>query len=639
MRNKGTFMGGFSGALLKENLKRQWYLPLIIFMLYFLSGIFPLLFLGSGAGEYAKVSLNNANFIYSSFMTYIPIVVSCIMMWYLHKPEKAFALHAQPYSRGKLFNTHILLGWLMIVIPVILTGAIYMCFSGSLTVTDWNTEAVSQAFTVKDAAIWVLNSISIYTFCYGLCVLAGSIVGNTVTQVLGSLVFYNLVPALMGTGMLYSTICLPGYDEPSQTTWEILLNSDPQLGGLVSFLAVGLSGNTDATELGMHMIAKGWYFILGLIFIMIAKYAIYKGKLEKVGDSMIFRPVEAVVTVVITFIGGALLGALFGLINNDGIFIFLGAILGGGLAFFLVKLILERTPKIFYARNLKILAISIVILVVFIAVFVFDLTGYAGRVPEADRIKTVDAGKLMEISLDNGDVSDQEEIYFKQSFETEDRGYIGKVNELHKYITENKLYLFDENEGTTEICDLNFIYTLDSGRTFKRVFRISPDEHARELIAGILGEEVTKQSRMIPEEFKDAFKYAEISQDIYKNEGYTNRYANVSGAGSKEDISRFIDAYNNDKMQEKLGLDSVINQIYVDSADGYTTEPESEEYNKYTCIDIYYENEKVEPRYEGDMPSVTIRIINDNDQNAQAVLEEMIEKYLVNEDEFTDEGK
>ena len=50
-------------------------------------------------------------------------------------------------------------------------------------------------------------------------------------------------------------------------------------------------------------------------------------------------------------------------------------------------------------------------------------------------------------------------------------------------------------------------------------------------------------------------------------------------------------------------------------------------------------NEKVEPRYEGYMPSVTIRIINDNDQNAQAVLEEMIEKYLVNEDEFTDEGK
>ena len=42
MTNSGVFMGGFSGALAKENLKRQWYLPVIIFMLYFLTGIFPL---------------------------------------------------------------------------------------------------------------------------------------------------------------------------------------------------------------------------------------------------------------------------------------------------------------------------------------------------------------------------------------------------------------------------------------------------------------------------------------------------------------------------------------------------------------------------------------------------------------------
>ena len=634
MKNNGTFMGGVSMALMKENFRRQWYLPVLVFVLYFLSGIFPLLFLKGAAGEYAVVSLHNANFIYNSFITYIPMVAACVMMWYLHKPEKAFAMHAQPYSRGKLFNTHILMGWLMMVIPMILIGIIYMGFSGSLTITDYNTNAAVQAFTPKDAVLWVLNSISLYTFCYGLAVLAGSIVGNTVTQVLGTLVFYNLVPSLIGTEMLYSGICLPGYEEPSQTTIEILLNSDPMLGGLLSFFAVGISGDVSAEGLGYHMIAKGWYFLFGLIFIAIAKYAVYKGKLEKVGDSMIFRTVENIVTVVITFIGGALLGAFFGLMNDDAIFIFMGALLGGCLAFFLVKLILERTVRIFNARNLKVLAVSMIILLIFIAAFVFDLTGYAKRVPDMNDIKTVDAAKVLSIS-EEGYTTDQEEIYFKDSNETEDEAFINKVTELHRYMTENKLYIYDNDKDGTETCDLKFTYTLKNGRTMNRKFTISPDEKAKEMISGILNDEVTKESRKIPEDFKQVIKKADISQDIYKTGGYTNKYATVSGTGSKEEIIRFIDAYNKDKEQEKLGLDTVVHVIYTDNSDGYVEEPQEAESNDYLEINIYYENKDVEPRYEGYEPYLTVRV-SQNDANSRKVLGELIEKYLVNEENVTD---
>ncbi len=632
MKNKGTFMGGVSTALMKENFRRQWYLPVLIFVLYFLSGIFPLLFLKGAAGEYAVVSLNNANFIYNSFITYIPIVVACVVMWYLHKPEKAFAMHAQPYSRGKLFNTHILMGWIMMVIPVILVGIIYMGFSGSLTVTDMVTNTPEQAFTPKDAVIWMLNSISLYTFCYGIAVLAGSIVGNTVTQVLGTLVFYNLVPALIGTEMLYSGICLPGYEEPSQTTMEILLNSDPMLGGILSFLVVGISGDIHAEGLGYHMIAHGWYFLFGLILIAIAKYAVYKGKLEKVGDSMIFRTVESIVTVVITFIGGALLGAFFGLLNDNAVFIFLGAILGACLSFFLVKLILERSVRIFNGRNLKILAVSVVILLIWLAAFVFDLTGYAKRVPDMNDIKTVDAAKVLSIA-EEGYATDQEEIYFNDSNETEDESFINKVTELHKYVTENKLYIYDEESGKTETCNLKFVYALKNGKTMSRTFTIAPDDKAKEMISGILNDEVIKEGRKIPEEFKQVIKKADISQDIYKADGYTNKYATVSGAGSKEEIIRFIDAYNKDKEQEKLGLGTVVHVNYVDSADGYVEEPEEVQYSDYLEITIYYDNKDVEPRYEGYEPFVSIRVAQ-TDKNSREVLGELMDKYLVNEEEI-----
>ena len=43
MDKKNTNFGGFSSALLRENFKQQWYVPALLFILYFLSGIFPVL--------------------------------------------------------------------------------------------------------------------------------------------------------------------------------------------------------------------------------------------------------------------------------------------------------------------------------------------------------------------------------------------------------------------------------------------------------------------------------------------------------------------------------------------------------------------------------------------------------------------
>ena len=41
MDKKNTNFGGISSALLRENFKQQWYVPALLFILYFLSGIFP----------------------------------------------------------------------------------------------------------------------------------------------------------------------------------------------------------------------------------------------------------------------------------------------------------------------------------------------------------------------------------------------------------------------------------------------------------------------------------------------------------------------------------------------------------------------------------------------------------------------
>ena len=607
MKDKGIFMGGFSGALAKENLKRQWYMPVLIFLLYFITGIFPLLLLGESAGDYAILSLNNANFIYGSFMVYLPIVTACIVLDYLHRPEKAFALHAQPYSRSKLFNTHVIMGWIMIAVPVLITGLIYILLSGSITVTDSNG-ALETAYSIKDVLVWLGSSISVYTYYYGLSILAGSIVGNTLTQFLGSLVFFDLVPVLIGIQMLYSAICLPGYDEPSGIFYRILLNSAPSSGNFIYFLATEFD---ESTGMDVHMIAKGWYLLLGLIFIMIGKYACYKGRLEKVGDSIIFTKVEAGVTAVITIIGGAALGAVFGIAGNSEALMFLGALIGAFISFFLVKLILERSVKIFSARNIRILAVSAAVLVLFMASFVFDFFGYSGKVPNEEDIKNVDAAGMLYIS-DAGYIVDNDETYVKETYQSEDPEFISKVIALHRYVTENKLYEYDAGENV-RTCNIRFSYTLDNGKEFRRVFVVCPDDKAIELIDDVLADNEIRESRKIPEDIKKEISSLEVWQESYGN----YRQAEVNGKGSKEDIIKLIDAYNKDKDQEKLD-----SEVLFDNPDP------NDDSVMYIGININYNSDKKNQYFDGYVSSLSV-YPTASDVNTIKAVDEIMEKYEV----------
>ena len=86
MDKKNTNFGGFSSALLRENFKQQWYVPALLFILYFLSGIFPVLMMDrESRGYYAQTSLANNNFFFGVFIVFVPLVTACIMMRYYHR--------------------------------------------------------------------------------------------------------------------------------------------------------------------------------------------------------------------------------------------------------------------------------------------------------------------------------------------------------------------------------------------------------------------------------------------------------------------------------------------------------------------------------------------------------------------------
>ena len=620
MDKKNTNFGGISSALLRENFKQQWYVPALLFILYFLSGIFPVLMMDrESRGYYAQTSLANNNFFFGVFIVFVPLVTACIMIRYYHRADMAFALNSQPYSRGKLFNTNILSGWIFMVLPVVLTGLIYMAVSGSIETPIYGNGIIGweQAYTVKTALMWIVESISLYTFYYGLCILAGSLVGNTVTQILGSLVFYGLVPALAGIFLLFSEYCLPGYSSSSEAILKVIMYSQPILGGLLS----------SATEIVLP--DRIWYLVAGLLLILIAKFICNRAKLEKVGDSMIFRPVEAVVTVVITFIGGAILGLLFGYVfdNSLGMFL-LGAFVGAAISFFLVKIILARSIRIFNKTNLKTFIAALVITFLFISSFVMDVTGFGRRVPGDSDIASVNVKGVSEniLMLNSYDIYDEEGFYIKNKVFTEDEEFISKVTELHQYIADNKLYDFKGSENAPSM-EVRLEYVLKNGKTFERFFNIRVDEKAEELLRDIANDKAMDEVMLIPEALKNGATRADIEIQIWKNdEDVEYHYGEIPGSG-REDIARFIDLYNEDRK------DDVITEV----ANKYEEYVPDETYDKpvtgealYAYVNIYYKSTNSDAYdhnpNESYEPCVRIGVGRDDEKTFEFI-KELCEKY------------
>ena len=620
MEKKNRYFGGISSALLKENFRQQWFIPALLFILYLISGIFPILMMDrESRGFYAVRCIANTNIIFDMFMTVMPMIAACLVMRYYHRPDMAFALHSQPYSRGKLFCTQILTGWLMLAVPVILTGLIFMAVSGSVElpiygdgITGWE-----PAYTAGGVLWWMAESISIYTFYFGLCVLAGSLVGNTVTQILGSMVFYAVVPALTGIVYLYSESCLPGYNSDSDGILKIFLYSEPFIGKYAA--------SQDAIVIPNGL----WYFAAGLILVIAAGCIMRKAKLEKVGDSMIFGPVEAAVTVVITFIGGAVLGLLFGAVFNDGFGMYLlGALIGAAISFFLLKLILARSVRIFNKVNFRTFAAAAAVIVIFLLVFVTDITGYGTRVPAERDIKEVNVKGVSErvLRLNNYDMYDTEGRYVSSKVFTDDREFIGKVNALHRYAADNKLYDLKAGEKAPEM-EAEFEYVLKNGKTFRRLFTIRVDETAEEMLRDIVNHKAVDEVTALPEALKDAAVRADVEIQLRDD---NNEVAYLYGEiprRRKDEIRRFIDVYNKDREND------VITQVAWNDEDGmYDTgqhEPAPGEL-VYANISIYYEPEdKNDERYlmygESD-PCVRIGI-GPSDEDTTALIKELCEKY------------
>ena len=599
MNNKGIF--SVSPALIRENFKLCWYVPALAFLLYFFAGIFPIILNLSDMGSIARYvnnSLNNYNVVYPIYMAGIPLVAAMLMMSFFHKPAKALALHAQPYSRSKLFNSHVVSGWLMCIIPVVLTALLYLVFmretllnticetaADSIFVTDSPDTISINIYTFSAVMNWLASSIGIITFFYGMYILAGSLTGNSAMHLLLSGLFFIIVPALL---LIVSTYCesyIEGFVSLPDWLSDVMRCFNPLIMMITSVMETIVTAKTTLT-----------YLVLGLVFIAAGGAAHRLAKLEKVGDSMIFRPVEEIITYLVVFVGMTVFGFFFQSFKSDSkAFLIVGMVIGTLIAFFITKVIIARSVKIFNMKNLKSLGIYVVIAALFTAFTVFDITGISKRLPKLDQVESVSCeymftGYDMD-SFANGAFQELSNIGKLTS-----PSVINKVYELQKYVIENELYrqerpvnYYYSSSATTSYMesgnmvlaeDVKFVYKYKNGSEFRRIFQFALDDKAAELINDIVTD---------PD-----YKAALTLSDKIDENLYDDAYASISCKGEPvilsdpDELKKIVEAYDED----------VYNSNYIDIynriVSGEDMSAESKMLSeKYCSVSIYFrENEK-----------------------------------------------
>ena len=478
-----------SGALMKEILKMYWYIPVLTFVLYFFTGIIPILSNISNISSidyYIYQSLRNTNVIYALIMSAAPVVTALLMMGFLHKEAKALMLHAMPFSKSRIFNSYYMAGWLMCVLPLLAMVVPYLLLSLKVTV-----------LARIDVLYWLLSSVAVMTLFYSITVLAGTLTGTTVMNILAAAVLSVIFPLIVRIAETYCDIFIAGFYEMPDWLQCIADNYNPLMNLVLRYRA-------DAS--GTVFIV---YFAAGVVLAVLARLIYKTRKLELIGTSTLSHIFEELVTYLVVFIGMSAFGLMMWTFTSSRAVILLGMAVGMLVTFFVVKVIVNRSVRIFNRELLRSFGLYLVIAVVFVALTVFDVAGFTRRVPEVSEVEAVKMDDFVFTGSDYMIFGDSNpkggaERYFTSAEDIE------KIVSLHEYIVENQAYSGGLYSGRTEeeseaagaeLYDMegnpvqsaneyiHIEYKLSSGRTVERMYDVTLDDN----IAAIIDELVTSE--------------------------------------------------------------------------------------------------------------------------------------------------
>lgn len=470
MKSKASYFS-VSKPMIIENLRRFWAIPALSFLVYFLSGVFPILMTYANLNSlsrYIGMSLNNQQPFYMFAHLIFPIVAAVVIFRYLHGVSSVSVIHSMPFTRAKLYNSGFMSGLILIAVPILVNGLILLAISKPVY-NEYHTESGMMLDTVNvfarsDVLNWIWVSLLIAFVVYAVSVFAGMLTGNALMHFAIAAWFNFLIPMLYFVFVAYFSHYLYGFNTSANIS-EFGLRVSP-------FLNVLRSGGDFDAITTIYYIAS-FFILLGL-----TGFLYYKRRLERASDSLVFGFMEPVICYLITFFGMTMLGFYFDVLGESDWYIYAGFAAGTVISFIIGRMIVKKTPRVYNTKSLTSFGIYVLIAVLFILGLNFDVTGFEKRVPDSAKVRIFNMEDNFNHSYNlNGSYMYTQQIYKGSEEENllrmKDAGNIKAVTELHRSITDNKDRF--ENLKNTYTSSVLLTYDPDSTFPMSRRYQIDYD--------------------------------------------------------------------------------------------------------------------------------------------------------------------
>lgn len=452
MKSKASFFS-ISKPLILENLRRFWAIPVLSFLVYFLSGVFPILMTYNkinNIARYIELSLNNMQPFFMFAHLIFPIMAAVIVFKYLQSTSAVSMMHSMPFTRMKLFNSSVVSGLILILVPIFLNGIILLAISKP-AYYQYGTEMGLMTNTVNlfarsEILNWIWVSAVMVIFIYAVSIFSGIISGNSLMHFAMCLFFNFIAPGLYAIFVAYFSKFLFGFD--TSGSWiDFAMSISPFLNALQK------SGDF---SLGVTI----YYIITFLILIALSAFLYKRRKLERAGDSLVFGFMEPIICYLIAFLGMTLLGFYFEVLG-DSIFYFYAGLAAGTIIFFIIgQMIVKKTPRIFNSKGLRSFIIYGIIAIFLMVSLNMDVTGFEKRVPNTKDVKSF----IMDENFRFGSSMHYYNRFYYSPMEPifEDVENIKAITAFHQSVVENKNHF--ENLGN--VYGINFGIEYDPENAF-----------------------------------------------------------------------------------------------------------------------------------------------------------------------------
>lgn len=465
-------------SIIKSDLRRFWYMGAFFMGWLVLGFVIPV---------FERAKYVNYSFLPHSFwddanisvfaMMIFGIIIPSIIFGYLHKRSAVCATHSLPLKRECIFLSHIVSSAILYIVPIVATTLIMM-----------SVNTVSNADIIKWAG---LSMIYFITFG-GLALMSSAIAGNILSALAISAVVLILPVCTASLFEVLAGEYLFGY-------------SYMDMGSLVNRID---RWYLPYSELVGYKILI--YVALGLIFAIIGFICLKKRNLENNSSVTVFKALNPVFMYGVAFYGG-LLGAVYIDAITERFSVWL-AIPFGIAGIIIARMLILKT---FRPKNIvKPSLIYILSVVMLYAFFGFDITGYEKRVPDLDKVASVNVSGV----LSNDNIIDyygEKRVYVApealDNNEITAPEDIKKVIALHEDIV-STARTEKTGSGNNKIEDIPIYYTMKNGKVLARQYSYNLTDKRKELRDAINDIDVVKAYKYpILSDAKKEYTHANVS--------------------------------------------------------------------------------------------------------------------------------